>query len=141
MNVRNMARSARSRKTAFFRSWLFWVLLILVPLILWVFYQQTVLQARAALPETYSPKVLLLIYNPTISGTQKLVENRGWNDPQSLTQQVINTIALASSGKVNYSIVETVELDAIPVKADGWQYTVPLYLACLNNAGGPTTRI
>lgn len=86
---------------------------------------------------TYSPKVLLLIYNPILEtqGNQKLTTYKGWNDPASLSQTLVNTFSTASSGKVNYQIVETIELDAIPVKTDGFQYTDDTYLTCVNSGG------
>lgn len=88
-------------------------------------------------PTTYSPKVLLLIYNPIIEsqGNQKLATLRGWTDPDAITANILNEIASASGSFVNYQITERVEFDDIPTKTDGYDYTDETYLTCLNSGG------
>lgn len=87
---------------------------------------------------TYSPKVLLLIYNPILAtqGGKKLTDYRGWSNPDTLTSDFIKDMKAASNGVVNYQIAQRVEVtDMLPIKADGFQYTEQSYLACVNSGG------
>lgn len=91
----------------------------------------------ASLPTSYSPKVLLLIYNPILEdeGSKKLTQYAGWNDPDQQAQQLVNDIKTASHNFVNYQIVQRVEIDGYPVKEDGFQYSDTTYLQCLHSSG------
>jgi len=81
-----------------------------------------------------TPRALLLIYNPIIESPvyapnpARLSELLGWNDPDQLCAQYIEDVAEASHGQVRYRIVARVELDAYPVKVDGFRYTDESYL-------------
>ena len=80
---------------------------------------------------TLTPRVLLLIYNPLIESAPRparLSDLLGWNDPDRLCAQYIEDVAEASHGQVRYAIVERVELDAYPVKVDGFRYDDASYL-------------
>lgn len=93
-------------------------------------------------PSPLSPKVFLLIYNPILEshGGLRLTRYMHWNDPDTLSQQFIQDISEASEGFVNYQIAERVEVDDIPIKADGFDYTDESYLQCLtdhNNCHNP----
>lgn len=70
-----------------------------------------------------NPRVLLLIYNPIIEreGGRKLNQVLGWNDPDDLAQRYIADVREASHGNVHYEIVDRLELDAYPLKADGFR--------------------
>src|SRR5258708_13090267 len=85
----------------------------------------------------HSPKVLLVIYNPIIEsqGSQKLTTLKGWNDPDTLSQTLINDFTSGSNGLVNYTIAKRVEIDGYPVKTDGFQYTDDTYLTCAGSGG------
>ena len=86
---------------------------------------------------SYFPKVLLVIYNPVLEsqGGQKLTAYKGWNDPDSLTTSLMDEMKTVSGGLANYSIAQRIELDEIPVKGDGFQYTDDSYLACASSGG------
>lgn len=96
----------------------------------------------ANLTGAYSPKVLLLIYNPIIEsqGGRRLTAVEGWNDPVSLTNTFINSMNTASRGFVNYQVAETLVLDAFPVhevdpadpqySVNGFVYDDASYLTC-----------
>lgn len=85
--------------------------------------------------DTKTSKILLLIYNPTLEsqGGKNLVQYKGWNDPNNLTQSFIKSVKEASGGYVNYQIGSTIEIDGYPVKGDGFSYTDDSYLSCLSN--------
>lgn len=78
------------------------------------------------------PKVLVINFAPVFpeQGGKRLYEVLGWNDPYALMPQYIADIEACSYGYVRYRVVETVEVDAYPLKLDGFRYTNATYLAC-----------
>ncbi len=86
-------------------------------------------------PGALQVKVFLLIFNPIIesNGGQKLTEIKGWYDPEILTQSYIQDIKDVSGSFVDYKIEEKIEIDDIPKKEDGFDYTDEIYLECTNN--------
>ena len=85
-------------------------------------------------PKPVFPKVLHIIHNPTFpqKGGRKMKDVFGWNDPDQLAQGYIDDITFTSYGYANYRIVERIEVDAFPLKADGFRYTPQSYLECWN---------
>jgi hypothetical protein len=75
-------------------------------------------------PAPVSRKVLNIIYNPKIksAGGKKLSEVMGWNDPDKLTPGHIADLNKASHGYANFQVVERIEVDRMPTKADGFTY-------------------
>lgn len=67
------------------------------------------------------PRVALIIHSPTSRG-RKLQKRFGWNDPDSLVEEFIQDLREVSYGLVHYQVIERVEVDAFPVKADGFRY-------------------
>lgn len=76
-------------------------------------------------------QVLLVIYNPSLEtrGSRKLSVELRWNDPDQLIEQFIGDVYLASHGFCSFQIAERIEIDAFPVKVDGFQYTPESYVA------------
>jgi len=70
-------------------------------------------------------RVLSLIYNPKVPGEngQKLNKVLRWNDPDELARRYIEDVRQISYGYANYELVERIEIDDFPVKADGFKYT------------------
>lgn len=85
----------------------------------------------------YSPKVLVLIFNPVLEnqGNLKLVNYKNWNDPNNLTSQFISAIKSSSGGVVNFTIAQTIEVDDYPTKTDGYKFSDDSYLQCVNSGG------
>lgn len=79
-----------------------------------------------------TPRVLHIIHNPTMPslGGQKLNQAMRWKDPDQNAQAYIEDVRFASYGYVHYQIVERIEVDAFPVKQDGFVYTPATYLEC-----------
>ena len=71
------------------------------------------------------PRVLAIIHNPIIApkSGQKAHRAYRWNDPDQLAQGYIDDLEYASHGYANYQIVERIEVDAFPLKKDGFRYT------------------
>ncbi len=82
--------------------------------------------------DTPPRRVLAIIHDPLIpsEGNRKLHEVLGWNDPDTLARQFILDVAECSYGRARFEIVERIEVDAFPIKIDGFCYTPESYLAC-----------
>jgi hypothetical protein len=89
-------------------------------------------------PESLSPRVLLITYNPIIrsEGGQKLVRLLGWRDPDQLCQQYIADLRECSKGFVDFQIVQKIEADAWPAKVDGFRYDETSFLQCWRSKTG-----
>jgi hypothetical protein len=86
-----------------------------------------------------NPKVLLLIYNPTIepSRQKRLAAYMGWPRPDDLVSRFIGDILQASSGLARYQIKERIELDEFPLLEDGFRYAPQSYLGVMRRVAGP----
>lgn len=83
------------------------------------------------------PKVLVLNFDPIVKAAgRRLHEVAGWNDPRTLTATYIADVAECSGEYVRYRVVEWVDVDAYPVKKDGFRYTDDSYLRCLRGEAG-----
>ncbi|HXQ35468.1 MAG TPA: hypothetical protein VN843_15730, partial [Anaerolineales bacterium] len=82
-------------------------------------------------------KVLVLVFNPTLSNGQDLNTYMGWPAYATSVQGIVNSLQSASGGQLQYTIVDThVVTDEWPVKIDGFRYTEATYLAVMQN-GAP----
>lgn len=81
--------------------------------------------------------VFLLIFNPIIESqnNQRLTQVENWGDPQQITDGLLTALPSVSHGYINYTITQTVVVDGIFPKSDGYQYTDASYLACINGTG------
>jgi hypothetical protein len=88
-------------------------------------------------PQPVERSVLLIVFNPHIpsEGGKPLLEVMGWNSPALLAQSYAAHLQDSSAGFARFSIEQTVEVDDIPVKADGYQYTPDELLSVLHNHG------
>jgi len=82
--------------------------------------------------------VLVLNFDPLVpsEGNQRLHAILGFNDPQPLANSLVQSIATASGGFINYNIAHWQNIDAIPVKVDAFTYTPDEYVNNWRN-GGP----
>jgi hypothetical protein len=76
-------------------------------------------------PAPVHKRVSLIIHNPRVpsAGGGKLNEVLRWNDPDKLCAGYIGDLKEVSYGYANYEIVERIEVDKFPRKADGFVYT------------------
>ena len=79
------------------------------------------------------PKVLVITFAPVLhdQGNKRLYEIRDWTDPRDLMPAYIADLQACSHGYVRYRIVDEIEVDAFPVKLDGFRYTTDAFRACL----------
>ncbi len=75
-------------------------------------------------------KVLVLNYDPILEskGGRRVHEYFGWNDPRALTDGYLGDLNEASGNYVRWEIVEFLDIDEFPLKADGFRYTDQSYL-------------
>lgn len=89
-------------------------------------------------PQICNPKVLVLIYNPTMDAAsgKKLVDTMNWTRPDDLVGGFIGDILQCSNGLVRYQVAQRMELDEFPPLVDGFSYTPASYLAVMQQ-GAP----
>ncbi len=89
---------------------------------------------RAHGDEPIDVKVLVLNFDPLIpsggpaAGYVPLHEHLGWNDPRSLADGYAERVRDASRGFIDYEITQWRDVNDIPIKRDGFDYTVEQYL-------------
>lgn len=78
--------------------------------------------------------VALLIFNPKLPSKNniRLIDYMHWNSPQALADLYILEVRNVSHNIVNYSVVQILETDSIPVKMDGFIFTPDSYLDCIS---------
>jgi hypothetical protein len=79
-----------------------------------------------------APRVLVLNFDPIVQPRRgrRLHAVCRWNNPRVLTDAFISDVAECSGGYVRYQVVEWRNVDAYPVKKDGFRYTDRSYLRC-----------
>lgn len=84
-----------------------------------------------------TPTVMVINFDPILEsrGGVRLTQYLGWNAVAPLVEQHILDIRSSSGGHVNYLVVDSRDVDAFPVKADGFQYTDETYLECQASGG------
>jgi hypothetical protein len=84
------------------------------------------------------PKVLVLNFNPIVEaeGEKRLSEVCRYRDPDTNTRAYVDDVRESSGGFVQYRIVETRQVDAFPVKKDGFRYTDESFLAAFRTNRG-----
>jgi hypothetical protein len=83
-------------------------------------------------------RVLALIHNPRCpsESNRKLSEVLRWNDPDDLAHRYIADVRECSHGRAEFEIVDRIEVDGFPVKADGFVYTPETFLRCWRSRSG-----
>ncbi len=92
--------------------------------------------------ETAQPthlRVLLIVYDPVIepASGRKLSESMGWQNTGDLVKTFISDIHETSGGLAGYHIIERIDVDAFPPKADGYRYTPQTYLEVMRRVAAP----
>ena len=85
-----------------------------------------------------APRVLVINFDPRIPsrGSQPLHRALGWQDPRALVDGYVSDLAECSDGYVQYRVVEWIDVDAFPIKEDGFRYTADTYLRCWEQRKG-----
>lgn len=113
------------------------ILVITLPLVVWaVATQRFLIKKEAQEVETIGQKtnkVLVIEFNPILSGGQKLNVYKNWNNPQTLELSYIQELKNLSGNYADYQIVQRIVVDAFPKLNDGFLYTESVFLECLSN--------
>jgi hypothetical protein len=82
------------------------------------------------LPKPVTRRVLMITHNPVLhSQSAKTVRDYfRWNDSNALAQGYMDDVRYASYGYANYEVVDRLEVDAYPLKRDGFRYDEASYL-------------
>jgi hypothetical protein len=85
-----------------------------------------------------TPRALVIVLNPTVDPAtgKKLIETMGWTDPDQLVAGYIADIDECSGGLVKYSVTQRIDVDEIPVKQDGFQYTTEAFMNVMRTNQG-----
>ncbi|MGQ9463369.1 MAG: hypothetical protein ACUVTP_10985 [Candidatus Fervidibacter sp.] len=83
-------------------------------------------------------KVLVINFDPVIEaeGGKRLHEVLNWHDPKWLSKEYCSDLTECSGGFARYQIVKWCDLDAFPVKVDGFVYDDETYLRCWRERKG-----
>lgn len=71
--------------------------------------------------DAFHRRLSLIIHAPRLRG-RTLHKVFQWNDPDRLVQGCIQDLAEASYGVARFEVVERLEVDEFPIKADGFRY-------------------
>jgi hypothetical protein len=83
-------------------------------------------------------KVLLLVYDPVVNESgQKLSQVMNWKRVEDLVTGFCADINQTSAGLARYEIVQRVDVDEFPVKADGFAYTAETYMDVMRGITPP----
>jgi len=74
--------------------------------------------------------LLVVNYDPVLTnhGNVRLSRHLKWNNPRLMTTNLIRYIREASGGFADYRLVEWIDVDAFPLKRDGFRYTEQTFL-------------
>ncbi len=83
-----------------------------------------------------NPRALVIVYDPAVdsAGGVKLSKHLDWSKVDDLVAGYIADIAECSGGLVQYRVVERIDVDEFPLKADGFRYDAASFLAVMNQA-------
>lgn len=75
-------------------------------------------------------KVLMVIYDPIVDAPSgaKLSQKMNWHSADNLSAGFLSDILETSGGLARYQIVERIEVNEFPLKADGFRYSAQSYL-------------
>ena len=81
-------------------------------------------------PQPVHKKVLSICFDPKVPSRndRNLSDVLRWNDVHRLMDQYIADIKEVSYGYANYEVVEHLDVDAFPVKVDGFKYDADSFL-------------
>lgn len=89
-------------------------------------------------PTPIHRKVSLIIHTPSVPSEsgRNLPKVFGWNDPDRLVEDFITDMREASYGIARFDMVERIEVDEFPVKADGFRYDPEQFAALWRRRAG-----
>ena len=83
-----------------------------------------------------SRRVLAVVFEPKVNG-QRLTVAHGWSDPTVLLSEVASWWSVSTAGRVQYQLVDTLAVEAFPVKEDGFTYDAAGYEQVMAGSASP----
>lgn len=86
-------------------------------------------------PERKTINLIVVNYDPILSshGGVRLSRHFKWNNPRPMTTNLIRHIRDSSGGFANYRLIQWIDVDAFPVKRDGFRYDEQSFLSMWKN--------
>lgn len=90
------------------------------------------------LPEPVERKVMLIHFDPLVPSAKgrRLSDALAGRDPEDLLRVFISDLRECSGGYARYRVVERVNIDRLPVKCDGFQYSPDHFMQCWQSGSG-----
>jgi hypothetical protein len=79
-------------------------------------------------PAVSTVRVKMLVFNPKLPDGRTLIDTLHFNDPDGLSQGMIDDLKQVSNGILNYEIVGSQTMDTLPKKMDGFVYSPQGYV-------------
>jgi hypothetical protein len=85
------------------------------------------------------PKTLVIVYDPVVDPKRgkKLSQFMNWNRVEDLATGFMSDILQISGGVARYQIIQRIDVDGFPAKADGYQYDAQTYLNVIRGVTPP----
>jgi hypothetical protein len=90
-------------------------------------------------PQPTILRTLVIVYDPVVDSTsgKKLSEYMRWNKVEELAKGFMSDILQASGGLVRYRIIQRLDVEGFPAKADGYIYDPQTYLNTARGVSRP----
>lgn len=90
------------------------------------------------LPEPVERKVLVIHFDPAVPSARgrHLSDALAGQDPEELLRVFISDLRECSAGYARYRVVERINIERLPVKCDGFQYSADHYFQCWQGKTG-----
>jgi hypothetical protein len=90
------------------------------------------------LPEPVERKVMVIHFDPVVPSAKgrRLSDTLAARNPEDLLHAFTSDLQECSAGYARYRVVERVNIDRLPVKCDGFQYSPDHYLQCWQTGNG-----
>ena len=90
-------------------------------------------------PEVTILKTLVIVYDPVVEpkSGKKLSEFMHWNRVEDLAKGFMTDILQTSGGLARYQIIQRIDVNGFPVKADGYSYDASTYLDVIRGVNRP----
>ena len=90
-------------------------------------------------PQLRLLRILVIVYDPIVEPAtgKKISEYMHWNTVEDLTKGFVSDILQVSGGLVRYQIVQRIDVDAFPIKMDGYTYDRRSYLKVARGLSPP----
>ena len=92
-------------------------------------------------PQLTVLKTLVIVYDPVVEPAtgKKLSEYMHWNNVEDLAKGYMSDILQVSGGLVRHQIVQRIDVDGFPPKANGYVYSAHTYLNVMRGTTPPYT--